>query len=182
MKPLTAFVTFVAAITLTGCASTMTVSSHVESGIDFGRYQTFDWGPADELPAGDPRLDRNPFFKDHLQGAIEKEMTLHGIRLADRGTAPDLRIHYHASVNRRLSVNGVDRKLGDCAGANCLAEVTEYDAGTLVLDIVDARTNRVVWRGWSQDTVEGVIGDNKKMERQIDEAVPRMLARLPKAF
>lgn len=182
MRHLTAFGAFVAAVGLAGCASTMTVSSHVESGIDFGQYRTFDWGPADELPVGDPRLDQNPFFKDHLQGAVEKELTLHGITLAESGRAPDLQIHYHASINRRINVSGVDRKLGDCIGANCLPQVTEYEAGTLVLDIVDSRTKRVVWRGWAQDTVEGVIGDNKKMERQIDEAIPRMLARLPKAF
>jgi len=36
-----------------GCA-TMNVSSHVERGVDFAQYKTYDWGPADALPTGDP--------------------------------------------------------------------------------------------------------------------------------
>jgi len=47
-----------------GCAA-MTVSSHLDRLADFGTYRTWDWGPADALPTGDPRLDHNPFFKDH---------------------------------------------------------------------------------------------------------------------
>ena len=56
-----------------GCA-TMSVSSHVERGLDFARYRTYDWGTPDELPTGDPRLDRNPFFKDQVQGEVEKAL------------------------------------------------------------------------------------------------------------
>ena len=55
----------------------------------------------------------------------------------------------------------------------------EYEAGTLVLDLVDNRTNRLVWRGWAQETVEGVLDNEDEMARQIDEAVTRMMARLP---
>ena len=29
-----------------------------------------------------------------------------------------------------------------------------YEAGTLLLDFVDTRTNRVVWRGWAEGSVE----------------------------
>ncbi len=42
------------ALALAGCA-TMNVSSHVERGVNFAQYRTFDWGPADALPTGDPR-------------------------------------------------------------------------------------------------------------------------------
>ena len=49
-----------------------------------------------------------------------------------------------------------------------------------VLDIVDTRTNRVIWRGWAQDSLEGVLGNHDKMERQIHEAVTRMLQRFPR--
>ena len=46
------------ALVLTGCA-TMNVSSHVLRGADFTQYRIFEWGPADALPTGDPRLDRS---------------------------------------------------------------------------------------------------------------------------
>jgi hypothetical protein len=163
-----------------GCA-TMDVSSHVERGLDFTQYRTFDWGPADALPTGDPRLDKDPFFQDHVQGAVEKALAARGFERSAPGVRPDLQIHYHASVTERLDVSGVDRAYGACSGADCPARVTEYEAGTLVIDIVDMRTNRVVWRGWAQDTVrlETVLNDRDTMERRINEAVTRILRQLP---
>ena len=76
----------------------------------------------------------------------------------------------------------MDRRYGHCLGDDCQSDVTTYEAGTLVLDIVDSRTNRVIWRGWAQDTVEGVLDNGDEMARQINTAVTRMLARLPPRF
>jgi hypothetical protein len=166
------------AIAAAGCATTMTVSSHVDRGINFARYRTYDWGPADALPTGDPRLDKNPFFKDHVEGAVEKQLAARGLEMSTLGM-PDLLIHYHASINQRLDVNRADRRYGYCYGVDCPSDVIEYEAGTLVLDIVDSRTNRVIWRGWAQDTVEGVLDNEDAMARQINEAITQMLARLP---
>ena len=55
----------------------------------------------------------------------------------------------------------------------------EYEAGTLILDVVDSRTNRVVWRGWAQDSFDGVIDNRDRLERVINRAVAQMLARFP---
>jgi hypothetical protein len=165
------------ALALTGCA-TMTVSSHVQRGLDFAQYRTYEWGPADALPTGDPRLDENPFFKDHLQGAVEKGLAARGLELTGSGT-PDLLIHYHASISQRIDVNRRDREYGYCSGSECPGEVFEYEAGTLVLDLVDARTNRVIWRGWARHTVEDMLENPDRMASRIDEAVRRMLERLP---
>ena len=167
----------ISAATLMGC-TTLNVSSHVQRGLDFSQYQTYDWGPADALPTGDPRLDQNPFFKDHVMGAIEKQLANKGL---ERSTAqpPDLLIHYHASINQRIDVNRADRTYGYCVADDCPVDVIEYEAGTLVVDLVDTKTNRVIWRGWAQGTVEGVLDDEDRMERQINEAVTRMMAQFP---
>src|SRR3954454_10767617 len=85
-----------------GCAS-MTVSSHIERGVNFNDFITYDWGPPDNLPVGDPRLDNNPFFNDYLQGAVEKKLAAKGFARVVTGT-PDLLVHYHASVNQRMDV------------------------------------------------------------------------------
>jgi hypothetical protein len=170
-----------AAMTATACATTMTVSSHVDRGLDFSPYRSFDWGPADALPTGDPRLDQNPFFKDHVQGAVEKRLAARGIELSTSGT-PDLLIHYHANIRQRIDVNRVDRTYGYCSAGDCPPETIEYEAGTLVLDIIDARTNRLIWRGWAQNSVEDMLDDPDKMARTIDEAVTRMLEMLPRTL
>ncbi len=159
-------------LTAASCATAMTVSSHVDRDVDFSRYRTYDWGPADALPTGDARLDADPFFKDHLQGEVEKQLATRGYALGEAGTA-DLLIHYHAHIDQRIDVTSVDRSY------QYGGEVRDYEAGTIVLDLVDARTQKVIWRGWAQDAVSGMLADRDTMADKVNEAVTRMLARLP---
>jgi hypothetical protein len=168
----------IAALTVTGCA-TMSVSSHVERGLDVSQYKSYDWGPADALPTGDARLDKDPFFQDHVQGAVEKEMATKGFEWATSGT-PDLRIHYHANISERIDIDRIDSDRGYCYGEGCTPPVVQYEAGTLVIDLIDTRTNRLIWRGWAQDTVKGMIDNQDTMARQIDDAVPRRSPRFPR--
>ena len=165
------------ALVLTGCA-TMNVSSHVLKGADFTQYRTFEWGPADALPTGDPRLDRDPFFQDHVQGAIEKGLAGRGFARVSAGAA-DLLIHYHANISPRIDINRLDRERGYCYDDACGVRTVEKEAGTLVLDVIDARTNRLVWRGWAQHSVEDMLRDRDRMEQRINDAVTRMLEQLP---
>jgi hypothetical protein len=158
----------------------MSVSSHVQRGLDFAQYRTYDWSQADALPAGDPRLDGNPFFRDHLAGAIEKQLALKGLERSTAGAA-DLLVHYHANISRRLDVNRLDREFGYCYDASCRARVFDYEAGTLVVDIVDTRTHLLIWRGWARHGVDDVLGNEDRMARTVNEAVRRMLARFPRS-
>lgn len=160
-----------------GCAA-MTVSAHVERGISFDKYVTYEWDPPDNLPVGDPRLDNNPMFNDYLQGAIEKRLAAKGFERA-AGQQPDLFVHYHANVSQKLDVYQADQRYGYCY-ADCEPQYVEYEQGTLVIDIVDARTKRVVWRGWAQDTMTGVIDNQDQLEKQVDEGVEKMMRLLPK--
>lgn len=167
----------VAAALAAGCA-TLTVSSHIERNVNFTDFVTYDWGPPDNLPVGDPRLDNNPFFVDYLQGAVEKELAKRGYERALTGE-PDLLVHYHASVSEKVDVYDADVKNGYCY-ANCQPRVVEYEQGTLVVDIVDVKTNKIVWRGWSQDVMDGVIDHQQRLEQQIDAGVTRMMMLLPR--
>jgi hypothetical protein len=94
---------------------------------------------------------------------------------------PDLLVHYHANVANRIDVNRIDRQFGYCYDVECSARVIDYQAGTLVIDVVDARSNRVIWRGWAQTSVESVIGHPDRLSRMINDAVARMLARFPRS-
>jgi hypothetical protein len=166
----------VATLVLTGCSS-MTVSSYLERGSDFGRYRTYGWDKADALETGDPRLDNNPFFHDRIRADVEKQMATRGFEKTPSGV-PDLTIHYHASVEQRIDVNGVDKDSGYCNDSDgCKPYV--YEAGTLLLDLVDTRTNKLVWRGWAEDTVDGLIDNQRLLEQRIDKAVTRIMQRLP---
>jgi hypothetical protein len=168
------------AVAVLGCATTMTVSSHVRSGLDIAPYRTYDWGPADAIPAGDARLDEDPVFQDQLQGAVEKQLAIQGITLVDDSGSPDLLIHYHANIDRRIDVNLTEREYGYCQDTDCESWVIEYEAGTLVLDVIDARTNQLLWRGWAQDSVADALGNEDRMAEKINEAVTRMMATFPR--
>ncbi len=166
------------ALTASGCM-TMNVASHFERGANFSQFRTWDWGQADALPTGDPRLDNNSFFNDHLQGAVEKALAGRGFARALQGSKADLLVHYHANINQRFQVNEPDV---NCTPGNCQASTIEYEQGTLVIDMVDTRTDKVVWRGWAQDSVQGVIDNQDRMDRKIDEAVSKMFGRFPGAL
>jgi hypothetical protein len=168
----------VAVVATGGCATTMSVSSHVDRSLNFAQYRTFDWGPADALPTGDPRLDRDRFFKDHVQGAVERGLAVRGLELTSSHT-PDLLIHYHANISERIDVNKADRAYGYCRAADCPPETVWYEAGTLVLDFMDSHTNKLVWRGWAQNSVEDMLRNQAKMAKTIDQAVAEMLRQLP---
>lgn len=166
----------VVALALGACA-TITVGSHAEPTIDLRQFYTYEWGPRDLLPISDARLDQDPTFHDYLQGAIEKELTRHGLERASATRPADLLIHYHATIATRIDVNRADRERGYCYGDDCSAHVMEYEAGTLVIDIVDTRSNRVIWRGWARDSVDGVLDDQDRLHQKIDLAVRRIFDR-----
>ena len=166
----------IVSLALTGCAA-RNVGSYLERGSDFARYRTYSWAAAVDLETGDPRLDSNPFFHERIQAQVERQLAARGFELTVSGE-PDVRIHYHASINQKIDVNSVDRENASCAnGDDCRPYV--YEAGSLVIDVVDARTDKLAWRGWSEDSVDGAIDNQKWLEEKIDRAVTRILQRLP---
>ena len=166
------------AATAAGCLALMPVSSHVERGLDFARYRTYDWAPADGLPRTDERLRANPFFVDDVHGAIDTELNRRGLVRATAERA-DLLVHYHAAVNERLEVTTRPGLFRDCLGDDCRSEVTTYEAGTLVVDLVDASTQRLVWRGWAEHRLEDMLDDPAEVKRRVQSGVRRIFATFP---
>ena len=166
----------VSAMVLTGCAS-MNVRSYVERGIDSRRYHTYNWGPPDTFSTGDPRLDNNRFFDERVRTQVERGLASRGFEKTTSET-PDLLVHYHANVMQEIDRRNLDREYAYCDDADCGPHV--YDAGTLLVDLVDPRSNTLVWRGWAEGSVEGMIDNQEWMEEKIDDAVVRILAGLPR--
>ena len=54
-----------------------------------------------------------------------------------------------------------------------------YDESTLVLDMIDARTGRLVWRGWAQESLQNFVNDQDALKAHIEKSVVQMLQRLP---
>ncbi len=165
-------------LTMSACA-TMNVSSHVEHGLDFTQYHTWRWAPADALPETNARLN-SPLFQDHFQGAVERQLAARGLVQASDDAAPDLLVHYHANLSPQMQVTNDQTGSGACYDADCRVRVLESDMDTLVVDVVDAKTNRLIWRGWAQDAIVGTLENPERLENRIREAVAKMFARFPK--
>ena len=161
--------------TIPACAATMHVSSYIERAADFSHYRTYAFGPTEAASTGDPRLDSNPFFYGRVQAAVDKQLAATGYEKTTPDRS-DLLIHFHASMTQEINTSEIDQPYG-CASSDCRPFV--YDAGTLLLDFVDARTNTLVWRGWAEGSMEGVVDNQAWMEQRVDDAVSRILARLP---
>ena len=89
-------------------------------------------------------------------------------------------VHYYASFTQGIDVRAIDPEYKYCEAENC--GPYSYEAGTLLIDFVDATTQRLVWRGWVEGRFDGVIDDQRSMELTVDETVKQLLRRLPKTF
>lgn len=159
------------------CSVPIQAGADFSRGTDFSPYRTFAWGPSDALPTGDPRLDNNPFFQERVRAAVEAELTNRGYELVSESA--DLLVHYHASVRDRVDVFETDREYGyDPEGST---QVVQYEEGTLVVDMADAATKRVLWRGWAQGDLGSALADRDRMERHVQDGVARMFEEFPAA-
>ena len=163
------------ALLFASCAP-VRVNSYVGRDLDLRRYHTYAWAPADSFSTGDPRLDNNTFFIERVQRAVDGHLREKGFEPARDGQ-PDFVVHYHARVEQRLDSRELRPGEPRCESVECRPFV--YDAGTLLIDLVDPRSNQLLWRGWAERGLEGVIDDQTWMDATVDDAVTRIMKRFP---
>ena len=159
------------ALAAAGCAPVIHVRAFTETGVVFN-FRTYSWAADDGVATGDPRLDNNRFFIERVRDSVDRELAARGFEKTERGSS-DLVIHYHATITQEIEITPTDR-FDHCY--NCGSSV--YDAGTLLIDFVDARSSRLVWRGWAEK-VDAVIENQDWMEETIDRVVAQILKKLP---
>ena len=71
-----------------------------------------------------------------------------------------------------------DLQVGSERCRDCAAEV--YDEGTLLVDLTDARTGALVWRGVAQSGLAAAVNNQLRMEETIDSVVTRIFTKLPR--
>jgi ABC-type glycerol-3-phosphate transport system substrate-binding protein len=161
---------------LVGCSS-VSVDSDYDPQTDFSTFRTWSWmhdGPAqgvDDLTDG------------RIRAAVEAALPIRGLRKADAGASPDLRVAYHARVEQRIeAVPAPATTIGYGWRAGYVAydaqQLSTYDEGTLIIDLVGADSEDLVWRG----TATAIVGDGgtpEEREERIREAVEKLLERYP---
>jgi len=166
---------------LLGCAS-VAVSTDFDAAIDFGAYKTFAWLPEPTETTGNPRLD-SPLLAERIRSAIEPEPAAKSLRKVGSGT-PDFYVGYHLSLEKRIDVCTIDQRYGYGAGwhGGGLSQtyVTEYEEGTLILDFVDARLDRLAWRGSGSRRIPRQTTAEQSTQN-VNMAVADILASFPPA-
>ena len=164
-------------VLVSGCA-TVHAGADFDPAVRFDRYRTYDWAGGDSLPVGDPRLDQNPFFDSRVRAAVELELAARAMQRST--TSPDLWVHYHASVRQRVDVIRADEARGFSSPRETLSDrVLEFEEGTLILDVAEPTAKTILWRGWAQTDVGGLVGNPREMEKRIRESVRLMMQKFP---
>jgi hypothetical protein len=166
-------------LSVVACDDSMSAGADYDRNVDFTIYHTFAWEEADLLPVGDPRLDGNPFFVERIQDAVNAELAARGLERVEVG--PSLLVHYHAVVRDRVDVYEVDRRAGyDVPEYGPGTAVRQFEEGTLMVDLVDAETLRVIWRGWARADVTRLINQPEALARLVEEAARAMFQHFPR--
>ena len=58
-------------------------------------------------------------------------------------------------------------------------QIETYTDGTVVVNLIDAKTKRVVWHGEVADVVSLPVSDPLRATRQVDDAVAKLFAKYP---
>ena len=160
---------------LPGCAP-LRVNTYTTPATDLRAYRTYAWDTAELESTGDPRLDHNRFFSDRVQRAVDPQMSFRGYEKM-KGEVSDLTLHIHARVKQRVESAQPEGPGGSCSHEECRPYI--YDEGTLFIDITDARTKALIWRGWAETSLDGIVDNQDLMNQVIDRAVTSIFARLP---
>lgn len=166
---------------LNGCAA-LEVQTDYDPDIDFSRYKTYQWVPGPQKVTGNPRLD-NPLLDKRIRSAVEKELAAKGYVKAENGR-PDFKVAYHTALEMRSEYRTIDDfyrgygYYGYTGWGGRTTYVYQYEEGTLILDIIDAKTNSLVWRGTARAEIME-YRKNEKRDKQLHNIVHRMIAKFP---
>jgi hypothetical protein len=129
---------------LIGCGPTLHVKTDFDHAARFAQYRSFQMGEERVIEKG--TVSDNTIVKDRVDGAIRGGLAARG--LAQSQEHPDLiaRFAVGARTVRELEGVGYPMAVGVWGAYPEDFWVTEHPEGTLVIDLVDARSQKLVWR------------------------------------
>lgn len=164
---------FAAAI-LIGCGPTLQVKTDFDHRVSFAHYRSFQMGEGRVIEKG--TVSDNTIVKDRVDAAIRGGLATRG--LVPNADHADLiaRFAVGARTVRELEGVGYPLSVGVWGAYPEDFWVTEHPEGTLVIDLVDARSQKLVWRAYCTARGSGMADP-----AFIQKAVNRALERFPPA-
>lgn len=164
-------------IAMFAACGSMRVATFGDPSMSLTDFQTYAWG---ERQAAEKDLSSDLELLDHrVREVVDRKMAAKGYRLV----APDhsdLLIHYHAAVERKLGIatEHEQYRLGTDPYGRETSRTQVFKEGTLVLDVEEPTSQRLIWRGWAADAIDD-LSRTEKIRPKIDTAVDKILDRFP---
>jgi hypothetical protein len=160
----------VLALTAASIALAVKVSTDYDHKIDFSRYKTYSW----------LQVKADPLWTDRIREAVDSQLAAKGwTRAADGGDA-SVAAFGSTSKQPRIETFYTDfgggwywRGLGD---GTATTTVDYTPVGTLVVDLFDTPTKKLIWRGTATDVLSS---KPEKNENKLTKAVEEMFERFP---
>jgi hypothetical protein len=171
------FIVFAGILLLTGCSPQIRVFSDTDPDYDLWTYRTFDWGQKVNIEAGKNPLHYNELNDKRIKAAVENQMLVRGYRSTSE--SPDLILHYHIIVDDQSVI--ATEPYGYQYGpywTRMHTNTYSYREGTLIIDVMDSKTNNLIWRGWAVSAVDGI--KPHQVDGLIKKAVSRIYKKYPK--
>ena len=173
---------FIFSVVMVACSSGIRVSQDFEKGFDFTTLKTYDWAPNEDNAWG---LQGNDLVDRRIRNAITNFLTSRGHR--QDSEQPDFYISYDLAVEQRISSSNVSggvsvgRSTRGRSGSIAIgtgSRVRTYDEGTLIIDITDVASGKLVWRGVSSQALPD-LSNPQTLTNQINATVAAILAQYP---
>ena len=172
------FIVSALAVLAMGCSSSISVKHDFDSSANFAALKLFDWLPAPAMAGGSVKaeMERNSLLDKRVKTAVNSQLTAKGY--AQDAAHPDFLITYHTGVEDKISVTDWGYNYNRPYWGTSHVDVYQYKQGTLVLDVIDAASKDLIWRGVAQGTIEEKATPEER-EKKLGEAVTKLLANFP---
>jgi len=170
---------------LLSCSSTMSnlkVRNDYDPMADFSKLKTYAYMPGTGVHYQNKNIN-NDFVNSRIQKAVDREMKKKGfVKTTYPKGSPDVWVAYYAVLekktrSKRRPMTHDVRDLGS-PGLNYYVSTTHYDEGTLLLDLVNPKTSRPVWKAVAQAEIKMDVSWKDK-EKRINRAVQEILQDYP---
>jgi hypothetical protein len=159
-----------------GC-SPVSVKHDYDSEANFAAFKTYAWmsSPINGTGSVEAALQSNSLLDKRIKQSADRHLAAKGF--TTDATSPDFLVTYHVGAQDRIDVTDWGYGHGRWFGGDRV-DVHQFKEGTLILDIIDARTKQLVWRGVAIGTLDP-NASAKALNRKLDEAIVEILAKFP---
>jgi uncharacterized protein DUF4136 len=161
-----------AVLSLAGCSG-ITTSVDYDRAVDFSRFKTYAW--KDVHPV------QNAIVENRIKSAADRALAAKGLRKVD--SDPDLWVVEHVSLTKEKQLTTYDSGWGygyrgGWGGGMTTATVSEIPIGELIIDMVDAKENQMIWRGTASKAIDQNATPQER-EKTTDAAIQKLFAGFP---